>query len=48
MRRALEARRPVGYFLDLYRYAFTTGNTTELKMSEDQCKILPINDQQCH
>ena len=30
----------VGYFLDLYRYAFMTGNTTELaKMSEDGCKF---------
>ena len=28
----------VYYFLDLYRYAFMTGNTTELKaMSEDRC-----------
>ena len=30
----------VGYFLDLYRYAYMTGNTTELeKMSEDRCKF---------
>ena len=28
----------VGYFLDLYRYAYMTGNTTELAaMSDDQC-----------
>ena len=28
------------YFLELYRYAFMTGNTTELaKMSEDGCKF---------
>ena len=34
------AAASVGYFLDLYRYAFMTGNTTELaKMSEDQCKF---------
>ena len=32
------AAASVGYFLDLYRYAFMTGNTTELaKMSEDRC-----------
>ena len=30
----------VGYFLDLYRYAYMTGNTTELEtISEDQCKF---------
>ena len=30
----------VYYFLDLYRYAFMTGNTTELtNMSEGQCKF---------
>ena len=37
----------VYYFLDLYRYAFMTGNTTELeKMSEDRCKFCQstIND----
>ena len=34
------ATSSVRYFLDLYRYAFMTGNTTELaKMSEDQCKF---------
>ena len=34
------AAASVGYFLDLYRYAFMTGNTTELaKMSEDRCKF---------
>ena len=34
------AAASVGYFLNLYRYAFMTGNTTELaKMSEDQCKF---------
>ena len=34
------AAASVRYFLDLYRYAFMTGNTTELaKMSEDQCKF---------
>ncbi len=34
------AAASVGYFLDLYRYAFMTGNTTDLaKMSEDQCKF---------
>ena len=34
------AAASVGYFLDLYRYAFMTGNTTELaEMSEDQCKF---------
>ena len=32
------AAASVSYFLDLYRYAFMTGNTTELaKMSEDRC-----------
>ena len=32
------AASSVGYFLELYRYAFMTGNTTELaKMSEDRC-----------
>ena len=32
------AASSVRYFLDLYRYAFMTGNTTELaKMSEDRC-----------
>ena len=32
------AAASVGYFLDLYRYAFMTGKTTELaKMSEDRC-----------
>ena len=32
------AAASVGYFLDLYRYAFMTGNTTELaKISEDRC-----------
>ena len=32
------AAASVRYFLDLYRYAFMTGNTTELaKMSEDRC-----------
>ena len=37
----------VYYFLDLYRYAFMTGNTTELAaMSDDQCKFCQstIND----
>ena len=37
----------VYYFLDLYRYAFMTGNTTELEaMSEDRCKFCQstIND----
>ena len=37
----------VYYFLDLYRYAFMTVNTTELeKMSEDRCKFCQstIND----
>ena len=37
----------VYYFLDLYRYAFVTGNTTELAaMSEDQCQFCQstIND----
>ena len=34
------AAASVSYFLDLYRYAFMTGNTTELaKMSEDSCKF---------
>ena len=34
------AAASVGYFLELYRYAYMTGNTTELaKMSEDQCKF---------
>ena len=34
------AASSVGYFLELYRYAFMTGNTTELaKMSEDGCKF---------
>ena len=34
------AAASVGYFLDLYRYAYVTGNTTELaKMSEDGCKF---------
>ena len=32
------AAASVGYFLNLYRYAFMTGNTTELaKISEDRC-----------
>ena len=32
------AASSVRYFLDLYRYAYVTGNTTELaKMSEDRC-----------
>ena len=32
------AAASVGYFLDLYRYAYMTGNTTELAaMSEDRC-----------
>ena len=37
----------VYYFLDLYRYAFMTGSTTELEaMSEDRCKFCQstIND----
>ena len=37
----------VYYFLDLYRYAFMTGNTTEIAaMSENQCKFCQstIND----
>ena len=37
----------VYYFLDLYRYAFMTGDTTELaNMSDDQCKFCQstIND----
>ena len=41
------AAASVYYFLDLYRYAFMTGNTTELKaMSEDRCKFCQstIND----
>ena len=34
------AASSVRYFLELYRYAFMTGNTTELaKMSEDSCKF---------
>ena len=34
------AAASVGYFLNLYRYAYVTGNTTELaKMSEDSCKF---------
>ena len=34
------AASSVRYFLELYRYAFMTGNTTELaKMSEDGCKF---------
>ena len=34
------AAASVGYFLNLYRYAYVTGNTTELaKMSEDQCNF---------
>ena len=34
------AAASVGYFLDLYRYAFMTGNTTELAaMSDDRCKF---------
>ena len=34
------AAASVGYFLNLYRYAYVTGNTTELaKMSEDECKF---------
>ena len=34
------AAASVGYFLNLYRYAFMTGDTTELaKMSEDGCKF---------
>ncbi len=34
------AAASVGYFLNLYRYAFMTGNTTELAaMSEDRCKF---------
>ena len=32
------AAASVGYFLNLYRYAFMTGNTTEIEsMSEDRC-----------
>ena len=34
------AAASVGYFLDLYRYAYMTGNTNELAaMSEDGCKF---------
>ena len=34
------AAASVGYFLDLYRYAFMTGNTTEIEsMSDDRCKF---------
>mgnify|MGYP000888859098 FL=1 len=34
------AASSVRYFLDLYRYAFMTGNTTELAaMSDDRCKF---------
>ena len=34
------AAASVRYFLELYRYAYVTGNTTELAaMSEDQCKF---------
>ena len=34
------AAASVGYFLNLYRYAYVTGNTTELaKMSEEECKF---------
>ena len=34
------AAASVGYFLDLYRYAFMTGNTTELAaMSDERCKF---------
>ena len=34
------AAASVGYFLDLYRYAFMTGNTSELAaMSDDRCKF---------
>ena len=34
------AASSVRYFLELYRYAYVTGNTTELAaMSEDQCKF---------
>ena len=34
------AAASVHYFLDLYRYAFMTGDTTEIEaMSEDQCKF---------
>ena len=34
------AASSVGYFLDLYRYAFMTGNTTEFAaMSDDRCKF---------
>ena len=34
------AAASVGYFLNLYRYAFMTGNTTELAaMSDDRCKF---------
>ena len=34
------AAASVGYFLNLYRYAFMTGNTTEFAaMSDDRCKF---------
>ena len=34
------AAASVGYFLDLYRYAFMTGDTTEFAaMSDDRCKF---------
>ena len=34
------AAASVGYFLDLYRYAFMTGNTTEFAaMSDERCKF---------
>ena len=34
------AAASVGYFLDLYRYGFMTGNTTELAaMSDERCKF---------
>jgi len=34
------AAASVGYFLDLYRYAFMTGNTNELAtMSDERCKF---------
>ena len=34
------AAASVGYFLNLYRYAFMTGNTTEIEsMSDDRCKF---------
>ena len=41
------AAASVGYFLDLYRYAFMTGNTTELEtISEERCEFCQstIND----